>query len=55
MKRIPLKSAFEFDGLTKWRKYYNYRSGELKFIKNKYRKRFRKQEKEMVKDELKDD
>ena len=41
-KRIPLKSADEYDALTKGRKYHSFGSGILKKIKRGYNKRFRK-------------
>lgn len=39
---IPLKTADEFDGLTKWKKFLHWRSGERKQIKRGYRKRVRR-------------
>ncbi len=48
-KRIPLKSADEYDALTKGRKYHSFGSGILKKIKRGYNKRFRKLAKREVK------
>lgn len=55
-ERIPLKGGEEYDALTKARKYYIYltKSKVVKSIKRKYNKRFRKTEKQTVKNELKD-
>ena len=55
-ERIPLKGGHEFDALTKARKYYIYltKSKVVKSIKRKYNKRFRSNEKQNIKDELKD-
>jgi len=44
MKRIPTKGGDEEDGLSKSsRKFYIWSRGELKKIKRRYNKRFRKQ------------
>jgi len=47
-KRIPMKGGDEYDGLTKARKFYMWKSGQLKKIKRAYNKRFRKQSKELM-------
>ena len=49
-KRIPMKSGDEYDGLTKARKFYLWKRGQLKKIKRAYNKRFRKYGRE-IKDE----
>lgn len=41
-KRIPLKSAAEYDAFTKWRRFYSWKPGRLKKVKRQYNKRFRK-------------
>ena len=46
-KRIPMKGGDEYDGLTKARKFYMWKSGQLKKIKRAYNKRFRKHTKEV--------
>ena len=46
-KRIPMKSGDEYDGLTKARKFYLWKTGKLKKIKRAYNKRFRKYVKEI--------
>lgn len=45
-KRIPMKGGDEYDGLTKARKFYLWKAGQLKKIKRAYNKRFRKYNKE---------
>ena len=45
-KRIPMKGGDEYDGLTKARKCYRGKRGQLKKIKRAYNKRFRKHNKE---------
>ena len=45
-KRIPMKGD-EYDALTKARKFYMWKRGQLKRIKRAYNKRFRKHNKEM--------
>jgi len=45
-KRIPMKGGDEYDGLTKARKFYMWKAGQLKKIKRAYNKRFRKHTKE---------
>ena len=42
MSKIPMKGSYEYDALTKVRKYYNWSKGQLKKIKRGYNKRFRK-------------
>jgi len=49
-KRVPMKGGDEYDGLTKSRKFYIWKAGQLKKIKRAYNKRFRKYNKE-IKDE----
>ena len=46
-KRIPMKGGDEYDGLTKARKLYLWKRGQLKKIKRAYNKRFRKYNKEI--------
>ena len=46
-KRIPMKGGDEYDGLTKARKFYLWKAGQLKKIKRAYNKRFRKHNKEV--------
>ncbi len=46
-KRIPMKGGDEFDALTKARKFYLWKAGQVKKIKRAYNKRFRKHTKEM--------
>lgn len=46
-KRIPMKGGDECDGLSKARKFYSWKKGQLKKIKRAYNKRFRKQTKEV--------
>lgn len=48
MKRIPMKTGDEYDALTRWRKYLNWRAGERKKIKKLYRRRERRQAKREV-------
>ena len=50
-KRIPMKGGDEYDGLTKARRFYLWKSGQLKKIKRAYNKRFRKHSKENVDDQ----
>jgi capsid portal protein len=42
MKRIPFKGGDEYDALTKARKYVHWSKGQIKKIKRRYNKRFRK-------------
>jgi capsid portal protein len=46
-KRIPMKGGGEYDGLTKARKFFIWKSGQLKKIKRAYNKRFRKYSKDL--------
>lgn len=46
-KRIPMKGGDEYDALTKARKFYLWKAGQVKRIKRAYNKRFRKQGKEI--------
>jgi capsid portal protein len=46
-KRIPMKGGGEYDGLTKARKFFIWKAGQLKKIKRAYNKRFRKHIKEI--------
>ena len=46
-KRIPMKGGDEYSALTKARKFYIWRSGQIKKIKRAYNKRFRKHGKEI--------
>lgn len=39
--RIPLKGGDEYDALTKARRYYRWKSGQVKRIKRRYNKRLR--------------
>jgi len=47
MKRISFKGGDEYDALTKARKYVHWSKGQIKKIKRKYNKRFRKKGKEI--------
>ena len=49
-KRIPMKGGDEYDALTKARKFYLWKAGQVKKIKRAYNKRFRKHNKEIVDD-----
>ena len=51
-KRIPMKGGDEYDGLTKARKFYMWKRGQLKKIKRAYNKRFRKHTKELMRTKL---
>ncbi len=42
MQRIPLKSGDEYDCLTSWRRNRKLKKGELKKVKRRYAKRFRR-------------
>jgi len=46
IKRVPLKSADEYDAFSKYRKFFNFKRGDLKKIKRAYNKRLRKVNKE---------
>ncbi len=47
-KRIPMKGGDEYDGLSKSsRKFYIWSRGQLKKIKRRYNKRFRKEGKKL--------
>ena len=50
-KRIPLNSGDEYDGLTRWKIFINWRAGERKRIKRIYNKRFRRVWKQLLKKE----
>jgi len=54
-ERIPLKNGYEFDALTKARKWYKYldKPGVGKKIKKAYHKRIRKHFKEFDKNDVK--
>ena len=47
-KRIPMKGGDEYDALTKARRFYLWKAGQLKKIKRTYNKRFRKYSKEKI-------
>ena len=49
-----MKSADEYDYLTGWRRFYRnpHRSGVIKRVKNMYRRRMRRIQKEELKQEL---
>ena len=49
-ERIPMKGGDEHGGLTKARKFYLWKKGQLKKIKRAYNKRFRKYIKEIKDD-----
>ena len=49
-KRIPMKGGDEYDGLTKARRFYLWKAGQLKKIKRAYNKRLRKHNKEVDND-----
>lgn len=40
--RIPLKSADEYDALTRWRRFLRFRPGQRKKVKRQYNKRLRR-------------
>jgi hypothetical protein len=40
-----MRSADEYDALTKFRRYLHWRAGERKSIKNRFRRRMRRDEK----------
>jgi hypothetical protein len=42
-----MKGGDEYDGLTKARRFMNWKAGQLKKIKRTYNKRFRKHNKEI--------
>jgi len=46
-KRVPLKGGEQYRALTKARKFYIWRAGQLKKIKRAYNKRLRKHNKEI--------
>ena len=46
--RLPLKSGDEFDALTRWRRYLHWEPGERRRIKRAYRKRARREQKDVV-------
>jgi len=54
-ERIPLKNGYEFDALTKARKWYKYldKPGVVKKIKKAYNKRIRKHFKVFDKNDVK--
>ena len=41
-KRVPFKCADEYDALTKWRKFYLWKPGQIKKIKRRVSKRERR-------------
>ena len=49
-KRIPMKGGDEYDALTKARKFYKWKAGQVKRIKRAYNKRFRKYNKDIKDD-----
>ena len=49
-KRIPMKGGDEYDALTKARKFYLWKAGQVKKIKRAYNKRFRKHSKDITND-----
>lgn len=53
MRRIPMKTADEYDCLTPWRKYYVYlqRPGAADKVKRRYRRRERRLAKKEIRDE----
>ena len=44
--KIPMKGGDEYDAFSKFRKFLNWKPGQLKKIKRAYNKRFRKAIKE---------
>lgn len=48
--RIPMKGGDEYDALTKARKFFLWKAGQVKKIKRGYNKRFRKQGKDITND-----
>lgn len=51
VKRIPLKTAAEYDVLTTWRRFYTQRAGVTAGIKRQYRRRERRMAKREISDE----
>jgi len=45
--RIPMISGDEYDGLTSWKKYCFWKAGQRKHIKNGYRRRMRRKNREI--------
>lgn len=43
VKLIPLKGGAEYDALTRWKRFENFRAGERRWVKRKYNKRVRKE------------
>lgn len=54
MKRIPMKTADEYDALTRWRHFLHWRAGERKRIKRGYNRRERRTTKEWIKSHSKE-
>lgn len=54
MNKIPLSGGDEFDAFGRARKWYNWRKITVKWVKNKYRRRFRREEKKFIKKEIED-
>lgn len=50
MKKIPLSGGTEFDALGVKSRYHKWGIGVRRWIKNKYRRRFRREEKKLTKD-----
>jgi len=49
-EKIPMKGGDEYDALTKARKFFLWKAGQVKKIKRRYNKRFRKQGKDIPND-----
>jgi len=56
MNKISLKGGLEYDILTGWRRVlcYAQKPGICKYVKRKYRKRFRQREKELCRSKLRE-
>ena len=44
--RIPLINGDEYDGLTRWKRYLHWGAGARRHIKNGYRRRLRRKNRE---------
>ena len=51
-RKVVMKNADEYDALTKARKWYNWKRGELKRIKNAFNRRERRQAREEINERL---
>lgn len=51
-RSIPMKNGIEYDALTEWKNYLNFRSGIRKEIKQEFNKRERRFVKKQLREEL---